>query len=57
MKLGLSSRAPKRTSDHVNLSNRPRVRPGECPRNYTVDSAALAGEDSGSGCRTMSNRM
>ena len=57
VKLGLSSRAPKRTSDHVNLSNWLRVRLRGRACNYSVGSAALAGEPSGSGSRTTSMRM
>ena len=57
MKLGLSSRVPKHASDHVNLSNQLKVRPGGAPRNYAEGLAAEAGEDSGKGCWTMSIRM
>ena len=57
MKLGLSSRVQMHTSDHVNRSNRLRVRPTGSPRNYTDGAAADAGEDSGNGYRTTSTRM
>ena len=62
MKLGLSSRVQMHTSDHMNLSNRLRVRPAAnaCNHtgcNYAEGSAADAGEDFGSGNRTTSTRM
>lgn len=57
LKLGLSSRARMHTSDHVNLSNRMRVRPVRGACNYADGSAAEAGEDSGSGSCTTSMRM
>jgi hypothetical protein len=49
MKLGLSSRVQKHTSDHMNLSNQLKVRPAGDPCNYTDGLAAEAGEDAGSG--------
>ena len=57
MKLGLSSRVQMHTSDHVNLSNRLKVRPKRPACNYTEGDAADAGEDSGRGYRTTSIRM
>ena len=57
VKLGLSSRARTRTSDHVNLSNRVRVRPERDACNYADGLVADAGEDSGNGYRTTSIRM
>ena len=57
MKLGLSSRVRMHTSDHVNLSNRQRVRPGDAACNYTEELDADAGDDSGSGNLTRSTRM
>ena len=46
-----------RTSDHVNLSNRLRVRLRPLLRNYAVGSTALAGDDSGNGSLTRSIKM
>ena len=57
MKLGLSSRVQTHTSDHVNLSNRLKVRLLGGPCNYTEGLAADAGEDAGNGYLTTSIRM